>query len=334
MAEVIQVPQRQWTGPAINFGDVQDAWSGAVDVVGWWVNLFGANQLAQDMQDSSKSACAKALAATNWTGTGALLWLRVMKVDHQDSPLVARGIIGDGPMFLALGQTPREALYAYLTSDRMIGNPPDGWVFDDAASHYIWVDSNHPNGTVIPKGAIRELTDEVKGKFSEMALAHAQAQFSSGEILTKIVDAAKKSLQDAQAAAKLEDILQTVKSSQARVRQIQEKLNDALEAASASQRAMMLLDTLKGVLSIAQLGEMVAAEMKVDASVFKNQPTLDSLVTFTQGKAAAAEDTRVHYLGAFNGSIEDYKTFLKLLQQQVYEYVPSAPPALDQYLKP
>ena len=326
------VPTRQWAGPDRNFNDVQDAWSGGADIFAWWVNLFGANAFADDLRVATDNARAKALEAVSWTGTGALLWVRVVRVEHGDTQLVARGILGDGPLLVGLGVEPRDALFEHLNSDQLVVAPPPGWKFDEAASYFLWVTSDKPEGVVVPRGSMRELSDEVRAKFSELSLQHFSRKFRSGLVLSNVVSRAKRDLQDQQAKDALDKTLARIVESERRVRDIEKKLEIALREAADSNRALMLLNTLKGVLTVAQLGEMVATELNRSPAEFKNAPSGKHLLQMTQGIADKAEADRVSYVGMFEGSLEDFRTYMGILEQQLQEFAPP-PGEVRQFLK-
>jgi hypothetical protein len=127
MPAQIAPPNLQWSSAVRSIAEVQNAWEGSVDVAAWWLNLLGEQAVNERLALSLEEAIVKAREAAMWTDTGALLWVRVVRLEHPDTPIRVTGIINDKPLFVGLGRDPADALFNYLGTDQIIPDAPTGY---------------------------------------------------------------------------------------------------------------------------------------------------------------------------------------------------------------
>lgn len=330
----VSIPIIQWNAPVKDFQATEAAWAGSVDSVAWWLNLYGNAAVNERLQVATDSAIVLANETIEWTGGGALLSVRVIRSSQQDTPLEATAILDDGPMMLGLGYSSTEALFNYRGSDQMVSEPPSGWKFDETASYYIWVSKTAPKGVVLPNGSVRKLNDEVNAKFTELALNHFTEKYNTGQVLNNVVARAKEKLDDVAARDDLDSALRTVLESQKRVLAIQEDLQRALREAQQTANATMLFNTLRGVLSVVQLGQMVATELGQDSKQFDKATKIEDIWNTLDDRRVRIEERRVQLLSSFDGTTVDFEKYLAYLKTRLEDYVHPPASVTDRYLAP
>jgi hypothetical protein len=179
---------------------------------------------------------------------------------------------------------------------------------------------------------MRDLTDNVRARFSEFALNKFNETLKTGDILNAIVNRAKQEVTAQVAKDAMDEALRNVCESQQRVLAIQTELSMALEKASRASQTVMLLETLRGVLTVAQIIDLAVQELRVKPEIFPNGSTFDHVLTTTNNIKQDAELAGVKFQTAFDGSVTNFEIYLDLLRQKIEDLV-QPPPFVDQYLK-
>jgi hypothetical protein len=319
-----------WVGPSRTPAEVQDAWGGAIESVAWWLNLWGDISVNEAIADAVRIRSAEAKVAADWCGCGVLMHLRVAKKASPNSALYSRRILDGGPTILAIGESPAEALFNSLSQDMLLELPSDGSVLDPDSSYYIWVSAETPNGAAVKFGDQNDTQNEVRNRFSEFALRKFSSQIEQNDILLRVVEKAKSSVQDNAQREKIESARQAVVAAGKQVAEINRELTQALKEAEAANKTMALITTLQGVLSIAQLGQLVISELNLPPDKFGPDTTFVSLTKVVGDAGASAEARRVQLSTTFMGSYSDFLRYWDGLKTEVSTGRP--PPVIQQYL--
>lgn len=105
----VLIPSKTWSAAAVprSPSEVADAWSGAIDGIAWWVNLYGEQAVRKQIDVLLRESVADARKLIEWTGDGALVEVRLIERSHPDSPFKAVGILGDRLWLAGTGARPR-----------------------------------------------------------------------------------------------------------------------------------------------------------------------------------------------------------------------------------
>lgn len=307
--------------------DVQSSWRGGANVIAWWLNGFGQQQTRDGIRRAVEKTINAQKPFLEWTGQGVLLNARVITRVDPNTPLRAWAVLGDGATVVGSGKTAEEALLTAWRKDTLNAGVPDGWSLDQTMSTYLWVRLKS-DGTIstegVPRGTMYDLDKRVRDNWAQMEVRRFENELGNLEAWNQVAKTAKARLADRQSRKTIDDALQAIVDSQARVREINEKLKAALDKARAAQETVQLIATLQGVVSVAQLTQMAIDGLNVPATEFDGQSTGAGVAR----KVESLRDGRVQYAAemkvAFDGSIGDLQKFLDKLLGQI---APANPPA-------
>ena len=84
----VLIPSKTWSAAAVprSPSEVADAWSGAIDGIAWWVNLYGEQAVRKQIDVLLRESVADARKLIEWTGDGALVEVRLIERSHPTAP--------------------------------------------------------------------------------------------------------------------------------------------------------------------------------------------------------------------------------------------------------
>ena len=240
-------------------------WSGAAEIVQWWVNKFAEEQLRSDIKSLVTEAHGEADQLVGWTGQGVLFEIQVAKNEHPNADgWFDAEIVGGRAFRVGAGRTPEEAMFTSSSKARLFPNIRPGYDYDPVYSGYLWC--NGPlSGQVkcenVPRGTTLELKEQVRKNYGELEAQYQARHYTESQEWLQIARTAKEKLQDSKARHDIENAERLIESSQARVRHINEELKEALEREQRAERAHLLLTAASTALSVASLATMVTHEL-------------------------------------------------------------------------
>ncbi|MYN16057.1 hypothetical protein GTP81_04770 [Rugamonas sp. FT107W] len=315
----VLVPSTRWNPASVpkSPSEVHDAWQGGVDAVAWWVNIFAEKAVQKNVSkliNESMVTVAKDLA---WTGGGALVNVRLIRMQAPDTPLQAVGILGDSAWFAGIGRTPEEALFEYWKTPQLRPEVPKGWTEDPLGSNYFWVQidaSGKPRATVVPRGLAVDLDQRLRENFGQYALEYYRKSWAATDTWSNIAREARSRMTEQAARKKVDDAWASVKASQARVAEANIKLEEALESERRTSKALQTIKLMQGILTVAQMIQEVRSTLNEPVPELSAASNAAAVINVTENIYKGRKDSRVTMLAAFDGSLADLQGFLNSLR--------------------
>jgi hypothetical protein len=311
-----EVPNRQ---------DIEGRWSGSVDFVGWWINMWIDRRLQPQIRGAIQAAISKQEEYLNWTGQGVLLRLEIIRRYDGNTPLTAVGLLSNPAYAIGHGESAGEAWIQNRSTGTISAGVPEGWEIDKVMSGYLWVYRDAHGHLVkkgVPNGTLARLDREMTDSWPLMYSRYLQARANNLELWKRIADKAVQKIKDRAAKAAIETSLRQVDESKRRVTEINKRLEQALESEKRGDQILAFLRVMSTVLTASQLAQQ-AADQFGDAAAFRNATTASSVIQ----TAEQVQTDRVHYAATlrvqFDGSFADLQKFLAQLWHNVQ---PANPP--------
>lgn len=330
------VPGRTWSSNTIpkSPAQVNSAWSGVVDGVTWWVNMFAEASVRSDvkpMVDASLTEIARDLA---WTGEGGLVHVRLIQRNLPGTDLVSYGILGDRAWLAASARTPEEALFEYSGKPQLAQAPPEGWVEHPFGSSYFWVTLDargQPHASVVPRGVPGDLQKRLRENFGQVALESYRRSWTAGDRWVAIGRTARLKLSDQAAKRAVDETLASIEASSERVAALDASLRSALIAEQHAAAALNKIRLLQGILTVAQLVQEVRSTMNEAVPELSTATDATSVTQVTESVARAKQSQRASTTLEFNSSLTELQKNLDRLRLQAKEA--GAPGIIDQKLQ-
>jgi hypothetical protein len=219
-----EVPNRQ---------DIEGRWSGSVDFVGWWINMWIDRRLQPQIRGAIQAAISKQEEYLNWTGQGVLLRLEIIRRYDGNTPLTAVGLLSNPAYAIGHGESAGEAWIQNRSTGTISAGVPEGWEIDKVMSGYLWVYRDAHGHLVkkgVPNGTLARLDREMTDSWPLMYSRYLQARANNLELWKRIADKAVQKIKDRAAKAAIETSLRQVDESKRRVTEINKRLEQALES--------------------------------------------------------------------------------------------------------
>lgn len=330
--DTVLVPSKTWSPDSVpkSPSEVVSSWSGGMNAVAWWVNLYADSHVKGQVKKVLDDSIAKLTKDLEWTGEGALLQVRLIRTSNPNSPLKAVGILGDQAWYAGTGRTAEDALFAYWKSPQLRPGIPDGWAEDPLGSNYFWVtlEDGKPHATVVPRGLAADLDSKLTANFSQYALDYYKRAWQATDTWLTIAQTAKSRLASQAAKKAIDTAWADVKASQARVSEANGRLERAIEAERKAADAMRLVQTLQGILTVAQLVQEVRTTMNESVPELSSASTAAAVVDTTTKVHQGKSEERVRLGAAFDGTRTDLQKFLGILGRMAKDA--GAPPIVDE----
>lgn len=312
------VPSKTWNPDSVprSPSEVRDSWSGALNAAAWWVNLYADNKVKQDVKlvlEKSIAAIAKDL---EWTGEGALVNVRLIRKSSPNSPLKAVGILGDQAWYAGTGRTAEDALFSFWRTPQLRPGVPQGWTEDPLGNNYFWVTLNSagkPQSTVVPRGLADDLNSKLTANFGQYALDYYKRSWQATDTWLNIAKTARARLIDQASKKALDKAWEEVKASQARVAEANAKLEKALESERKAARALQFVQTLQGILTVAQLVQEVRTMLDEPLPELSKASTAEAVINTANGIVNGKRVERAKMEAAFDGTYGDLQKYLTIL---------------------
>ena len=256
----VLIPSKTWSAAAVprSPSEVADAWSGAIDGIAWWVNLYGEQAVRKQIDVLLRESVADARKLIEWTGDGALVEVRLIERSHPDSPFKAVGILGDRLWLAGTGTRPEDALYDYWSRPSLRPGVPDSWSVHPLGETYFWIklEGDKPVIAAVERGLARDLDARLRDDFGRYAADHARRSWNA-HALGERGRSHKKRLADTAARKAVDSAMLEIRASQERVAKADAELQRALQRERRAASALQTVRLLQGVLTVVQLAQEV-----------------------------------------------------------------------------
>jgi hypothetical protein len=325
-AESAEPKYRLTPRPPPDVTNVEDLWSGGVDQVAWWINLWGEESVRSDVRTAINAKIQREGENLRWTGGGVLLRQEVIRQYNDETPLTSVGMLGDGAVVVGYGQTKEDAWIQNRSGGTVEARLPDGWKIDDVMSAYLWVQRS-PDGTLtrtgVPKGTLLTFDKQMQDNWGVYYGQYLQRKTQNLQEWKQVAATAQQRLRDQAARDAITKSLNDVQASKQRVADSMAKLQQALDSAQQGAAALSFLRTMQGVVQVAQLGQMASNMLGADPANFSGASSGDAVIT----TAESIQGDRVTYSmkmeATFDGNFTELQNFLSKLWSQVQ---PANPP--------
>lgn len=311
---------------APNPSTVHGQWNSRVNVIAWWVNLWGKKSINKQVTAAIEAQMSKQEVILKWRGGGVLLNARIIRAQKTDSPLQPLGILGEGAHVIGYGKSPEEALIAHWGTAKLDQGIPPGWALDEVMSAYIWVELLNGRRVIkgIPSGTMLGLHKDVRENFPQLFQKWIEGRSDNLNSWIKVADYSKRRITERVAKAAIDKSLQMVTESHKRVIDSNRRLKEALERDQKLGEAILMLKTLQGVLTVTQLVSEVSSLMDENPQSFSNANSAAAVISKAE---EIHEGHRIYTLkvkAEFDGSSRDLKGFVEKLWVAIQ---PASPPS-------
>ena len=332
----VLVPSKQWNPSSVpkSPGAVSDAFSGTIDGIAWWANLYADKTVQADVRKMLQASATQLAKSIEWTGEGALLTVTMIGSQHPDSPFKAVGVLGDGVMYAGAGSSAEEALYQYWRTPPLRPAIPDGWTVHPLGETYLWVTldgAGKPIVRAVPRGLAQDLDSRLRDNYGGVALAYARKSWSARDRWESIARKTKKQLASNEARKQVDTAMASILTSQKRVEDANVELKAAIERERRAASAMQTVKLLQGVLTVAQLIQEVRTTFNEPLPELSDASTAAAVINTVTGYQDGATKQTTSMQALFSGSLEDLQKFLNILGAKAKEA--GAPPSVEPSLK-
>ncbi|MGB5056241.1 MAG: hypothetical protein WBO24_17760 [Nitrospirales bacterium] len=311
--------------PAPDPSEIHSRWTGAHDVVTWWLNLWGEQSIKEQVKAAIESQILKQKEVLEWTGNGALLNMRVIRADKTEGGLRPLAIPGEGALVLGYGKSPDDVLFDYWKTQWVEVGVPQGWTVDRVMSAYVWVENR--DGQIIrngvPEGTMINLNKRVKENFPSMLKERLEKKLNNLQAWQRVADTAKSRILDRAAKEAIDKSLRAVTESQKRVFEINRTLKEALVQEHKAGEAVIFIRTLQAILTVAELANRAGEMLGENPDVFSNTTSAQAVIQKSEEIQEKRRQFSLSLKAEFDGGIVDLNKFLRRLWTEVQ---PANPP--------
>ena len=193
--------------------EVADAWSGAIDGIAWWVNLYGEQAVRKQIDVLLRESVADARKLIEWTGDGALVEVRLIERSHPDSPFKAVGILGDRLCWPVPAPVPRTRSTTTGRA-RAAARRADSWSVHPLGETYFWIKLEGDKPVIaVERGLARDLDARLRDDFGRYAADHARRSWNARTRGENVAVATKKRLADTAARKAVDSAMLEIRAS-------------------------------------------------------------------------------------------------------------------------
>jgi hypothetical protein len=331
----VLIPSKTWSAAAVprSPSEVADAWSGAIDGIAWWVNLYGEQAVRKQIDVLLRESVADARKLIEWTGDGALVEVRLIERSHPDSPFKAVGILGDRLWLAGTGARPEDALYDYWSRPSLRPGVPDSWSVHPLGETYFWIklEGDKPVIAAVERGLARDLDARLRDDFGRYAADHARRSWNARTRWENVAVATKKRLADTAARKAVDSAMLEIRASQERVAKADAELQRALQRERRAASALQTVRLLQGVLTVVQLAQEVRTIIDEPLPQLSNASTAAAVINVTETVYKDSTVQKATMMATFSGSLADLQKYLNLLGAQAAKA--GAPASVNQSLQ-
>ena len=293
---------------------------GALQTSAFFLQKYADQSLAEKLQQIHEDARRNSEEFIRWTNTGVLYEVTVYR---ENNPINYSGlhpayVDGDSAHEIGPGETPLEALF--FADDAVRTTPKPGYVLDRQYSYYFFVNEGTDGKIdyeIVPDGTVRKLLNDISESYGDLVLKFGTKRFERGANYAAIAKEAKSRLIDRTAEARIDSALEVVRASSRELSKIQRQLSDARTKAERAERVATKIETLRGILALAELADIAATDINDPGLDLSNVGTPEQLYYEVQTYENKNVAIRNEFTVRYNSNIEKFNRARNELYREI-----------------